>query len=165
MKYCTKCGHQLSDDSQYCNNCGASASDSSKFEENVNDIYNKFMSLGADETGNFNKEDIESSKYVCITAYLWFLFFIPLVACQSSKFARFHANQGLLLFAAEVLFGILRLVLGILFSWIPFFSLVLNLVFSLISLVFLVLIIYGIMNACRGEAKRLPIIGSINLIS
>src|SRR5271170_5256640 len=40
--------------------------------------------------------DVQNHKAVAILAYIFFV--IPLVAAPHSKFARFHANQGLLLF-------------------------------------------------------------------
>ena len=44
--------------------------------------------------------DIEKNKAVGILAYI--LFFIPIIAARDSKFAMYHANQGLALFIVAV---------------------------------------------------------------
>ncbi len=50
--------------------------------------------------------DVEKFKGLAVLAYIFFL--IPLIAAPNSKFARFHANQGLLLFILLVIvvFGV-----------------------------------------------------------
>src|SRR3954470_1008619 len=47
--------------------------------------------------------DIEQNKVYAILAYLGPLFLVPLLAAPNSKFARYHANQGLVLFLATVI--------------------------------------------------------------
>ena len=44
-------------------------------------------------------------------AYIGFLVLVPLIAVPKSKFARFHANQGLVLLIGEVAYNIVRSVL------------------------------------------------------
>jgi uncharacterized membrane protein len=45
-------------------------------------------------------EDINENKTMAILAYI--LFFVPLLAARESKFAMYHANQGLVLFLAAM---------------------------------------------------------------
>lgn len=97
--------------------------------------------------------DAEKNKGVAILAYI--IFFIPLLAAKESKFAMYHANQGLVLFLAAV-------ALNIVGGMIPFIGWFLILPIG--NLLILVLAIIGIMNAAKGLMKPLPIIGGINIL-
>ena len=104
----------------------------------------------------FNTEDVNGNKVFGILAYIGILFLVPLFAAKDSQYARFHTNQGLVLFIAEVILNIAaKIVIGI-FSVaslgllaVPI-SIVLNLVVWAFNLGFMIL---GIVNACSGEAK------------
>ncbi len=97
-------------------------------------------------------EDIEKNKTMAGLSYL--LFFLPLIACPESKYARFHANQALLLLIAGVAGNI---VLGIIpvIGWmlLPFFGIGV-----------LILGIMGLINGFGGKAKRLPLIGKFDIL-
>lgn len=97
--------------------------------------------------------DVEQNKVMAILAYI--LFFIPLLAAKESKFAMYHANQGLVLFLAG-------LVVSIVGTIIPFLGWLLILPIGFI--VILVFAILGIVNAAQGKMKPLPLIGQINII-
>ena len=100
---------------------------------------------------------------------------MPLIAAPKSKFARFHANQGLVLLIGEVAYGTVRGVLlgvlkllrritifgGVLFG--PVYWIV-NIVSGLLSLAFLIFAIIGIINAAQGKAKELPFISKFNIL-
>ncbi|HZJ82808.1 MAG TPA: hypothetical protein VFD57_03260 [Clostridia bacterium] len=115
------------------------------------------LNTAPNNTGNheipiFDQEDIEKNKTMAGLAYL--IFFLPLISCPDSKFAKFHANQGLLL----LLFGIGgSVVLGMIpiIGWLllPFYPIVI-LVFGII----------GLMNGFGGKAKGLPLIGKISIL-
>lgn len=100
----------------------------------------------------FDPSDIEANKGMGIIAYI--LFFVPLIAAKNSRFAMYHANQGLTLF---LVFAVSNVVLGILpvIGWIllPF-----------VNLALLILMVLGIVNAAQGQAKPLPVIGAYTLI-
>ena len=113
-----------------------------------------------DTTAEFAPEDIEKNKVMAILAYLSWLVLIPLLAAKESKFARFHANQGLVLAIAEIILGI---ALGIL-EGIPLIGLIFGLVGGLLGLVCLILAILGIVNAANGKAKELPVIGKFRIL-
>jgi uncharacterized membrane protein len=101
--------------------------------------------------------DVQQNKVMAILAYV--LFLIPLLAAKESKFAMYHANQGLILFIAGVIgsvvvgilttisFGILGVCLGPLFT-----------------LAYFIFMILGIINAANGEMKPLPYIGNYTLL-
>lgn len=97
--------------------------------------------------------DAEKNKTAGILGYV--IFFLPLLMAPKSHFAKYHANQGLLLLIAAIAVHVLANV-------IPFFG---WLVIGPVGYVFLlVLFIMGILNASRGETKPLPIIGSYEII-
>lgn len=97
----------------------------------------------------YDARDIESNKVMAILAYIWILFLVPLLGAKDSKFAQFHAYQGVALFILWVLVNILGWILPYTLSGLT----------TIFSLGVLVLAVIGVMNAYQGKAKPLPIIG------
>ena len=110
-----------------------------------------FRSTGSDA------EDIEKNRAFAIIAYLWILFVVALIAAPNLKFAKFHANQGLVLFLAELIFGASCLVL----AFIPILGHLTILAGWVAGIVFAIL---GIVNAAGGQCKPLPLIGHFQII-
>jgi len=115
-------------------------------------------------TNQFDPQDIEANKVMGGLAYI--LFFLPLIAAPQSKYARFHANQGLLIVllsvALEIVIYILSLVMLSIFSyglWAVW-----GIITTVLWLGILALEIIGLINGFTGKAKQLPIIGKITLI-
>lgn len=96
--------------------------------------------------------DIDEYRVLAGLSYVCVLCFIPLLMGRSSKFAQFHAKQGLVLFIAEI---IIMIVAGIL-MFIPFFGWLVNLVLYLLVII---LSIMGILKALAGEKWEMPILG------
>ena len=170
MAYCGKCGAKVEDNLKYCQECGASMEISAEFNasqnEQVNDLSEKIASLNntSDTTSEFDKKDIEQNKVMAILGYLSWLVIVPIFAAPKSKFARFHANQGLVLAITEIAWWIVQ---GILTSILYSISWRLGFISSILSLVniaFLILTIIGIVNAVNGRAKELPIIGKFRIL-
>ncbi|HAI73918.1 TPA: hypothetical protein DCL22_00845 [Candidatus Moranbacteria bacterium] len=90
---------------------------------------------------------------MAIIAYI--IFFVPLLAARDSKFAMYHANQGLNLFLLAVAVSVVGAI-------IPFLGWFIILPFG--HLAVLIFVIMGIINASKGEMKPLPLIGKIELI-
>ena len=117
--------------------------------------------------------DVEQFKGLAILSYICFL--IPLIAAPNSKFARFHANQGLLTFillvvvsmVVVVLYG-LRFLLGAVLANMKlldyFFGCGLWVLQLGMLVGWMVLVIQGIINAANGERKELPVVGHVKLI-
>jgi len=105
-----------------------------------------------EESTTYTQEDIEKNKAIAALAYL--IFFLPLLAAQDSSYARFHANQGLLLFILGFGGNTILTIIPIL-GWIiiPFFSLFV-----------IILGVMGILNAINGKAKDLPLIGQYRIL-
>ena len=97
-------------------------------------------------------EDIEKVKTMAGLSYL--LFFLPLVACPESKYAKFHANQSLLLLitaiVGDVILGVIPVV-----GWM---------LMPIFGVVVLALGIIGLINGFGGKAKRLPLIGRFTIL-
>ncbi|MTI94784.1 MAG: hypothetical protein FH749_04735 [Firmicutes bacterium] len=88
---------------------------------------------------------------LAMSAYLVFL--MPLIFIPDSRFAMFHANQGLLLLGVALFCHLLWLVPR--FGWLLVF----------LSWPLLVaLAIRGIIAAARGECKPLPGVGKLELL-
>ena len=102
--------------------------------------------------GTYTPEDIEKNKTMAWLAYL--LFFLPLIACPESGYAKFHANQALLLWitgiAGTVILGIIPII-----GWI---------LMPVFGICVLILGVMGLVNGFGGKAKRLPLIGRFDII-
>ena len=99
------------------------------------------------------KKDAEDNKIMGILAYLWILFLVPYLTGKESPFAKFHANQGCILFLVEIVAWV--------FLFIPFIGWLISFVLFIGCLV---LAIMGIINALNGEMKELPIIGKYTIL-
>jgi uncharacterized membrane protein len=86
---------------------------------------------------------------------------------KSSRLVRFHALQGLLLFAARFVISIIFVIFGVGVSLSPSDIAagaaggVLNMIDILISLGYLALSIIGMIKAYQGEMWKIPVIGDI----
>jgi uncharacterized membrane protein len=132
----------------------------------------------AEEGGEGEEErggdpDVEQNKMVAIAGYVFFL--VPVILAPNSKFARFHANQGLLLFIMLVVVVTLVSMLeacvwlvGVVFRSISileyFFAGSFHLLQAGLLAVWVALLAYGIVQAAHGLRKPLPAIGHWNLI-
>lgn len=85
---------------------------------------------------------------------------MPLIVYPDDDFARFHANQGLIVLLVSVIGGA---VLGIL-TMLPVVGLVFTILSSLFGVVMLVACIFGILNVVREEKRELPVIGKFTII-
>lgn len=156
MAKCPKCGVELDDNAKFCNACGEKlTTETATASDAVNDAVEKIKDLNntADTTADFDAKDIEDNKILSLFSYLGILFLIPLLAAPNSKFARFHTNQGLVLFIANIIVSVIAVIP--LLGWI---------VGGIASIVTFVLMILGIVNAVTGKAKDLPIIGKIRIL-
>ena len=110
-----------------------------------------------DLTGSFDTNDIEQNKAISAIAYIPILFIVPMLATQS-PYAKFHANQGLIMTLTCIILNIASRILGFVLEWVPILPTLVSAVFSLSSLA---LLIIGIANAVQGKAKKLPIVGGL----
>lgn len=170
MKLCGKCGNNVNDDTKFCPICGNEMDNQQAQPVNQtgqNDFTAKFTNLNntADTTADFDNADIEQNKFMGILAYFSWLVLIPIFAAPNSKFARYHANQGLILAITEVIWWIGTVIINTMFFAINWrLGYVVGTILALANIVFVVLLIIGIMNAANGKAKELPVIGKFRII-
>lgn len=171
MAFCGKCGTKVEEGVKFCPGCGAqvmaqAAEPQEQNQEQKSDFASKVASLNdtPDNTADFDKADIEQNKFMAILGYLSWLVLIPIFAAKESKFARFHANQGLVLAIVEAAWWIVEWILSSVFWAISWRLSFISTILSLVNIVFLVLAILGIVNAANGKAKELPVIGKIKIL-
>lgn len=153
MAFCKNCGAELEEGAKFCPSCGKSTTEEApKTEESFTD---KVAGLNntPDTTAEYDPKDIEDNKVMALLAYIGFLFLVPLLAAKESKFARFHTNQGIVLFIAELILSIVAIIP--ILGWI---------VSTVGGIILFVLTILGIVNAVQGKAKELPIIGKFKIL-
>lgn len=152
MITCKQCGTQVEEGVKHCTNCGAPIEAPVQQNQTV-DLSEKFNELNntADTTSEYDAQDIENNKVMALLAYIIFL--IPLLAAKDSKFARFHTNQGLVLFLCALLSSVIAVIP--LIGWI---------IAPIAGVIITVLAIIGIINALGGKAKELPIIGKFKIL-
>lgn len=115
-----------------------------------------------DMTGMFDTNDIEQNKAMTIVAYIPLLFLIPLLAASSSKYAKFHANQGLILTIFAFVSAVINALIDFIIGWIPVIGGIISGVVSVaLGVAVLAYIVIGIVNAVQGKAKKLPVIGDL----
>ena len=164
MAFCSKCGKEINDGQKFCPGCGAPADGSTANTTNsgatptvdLSDRIANFTNT-ADTTAEFDANDIQENKVFAILAYIGILVLVPILGAPNSKFARYHANQGLVLFILDICWGVVSAilflipVLGWIISWLGYIGI-------------LALVITGIINGATGKAKALPLIGGIKLL-
>lgn len=89
------------------------------------------------------KNDIEENRVLAAVSYLWIVSVIVLIVKKDSKFAVWHAKQGLIMFIASIIL-----------SFIPFVGWILN-------LVILVFVIVGLVKALDRQWYKVPLIGDL----
>ena len=123
-----------------------------KASEKIHEKVEEIKKETDDYTAEQDPADVSNNKVMAILAYIGILFLIPLLCAKNSKFARFHTNQGLVLFLIGIVCS-----LGAL---IP----VVKIIFRIASLLVFVCQIVGIVYAAQGKAKELPVIGNIVIL-
>ncbi|MBT3230546.1 DUF4870 domain-containing protein [Candidatus Uhrbacteria bacterium] len=99
-----------------------------------------------------DKKDVDDNKALAALGYVFILCFIPLLMAKDSKFAQFHAKQGLVLFIVEV---VLMVVSNILI-FIPILG---WFVMMIAYLAVTIAAIAGILKALEGEMWEMPVLG------
>lgn len=105
-----------------------------------------------------DNSDVENNKAFAIVGYILpILFFIPLLneSSKNSPFAKFHANQQLVLLIAAFAINVVGTVIPII-GWF--------IILPLGLLMVLVWAIMGIINAVNGQMKKLWLIGGFTIL-
>ena len=198
MAYCENCGKQLEENARFCTSCGTSYQtndDGNSVSENHEecqetttqpeptteeklqqatatiDAVAQKLGNTTDHTSDFSKTDIEANKGPALLSYFGLLVLIPIFAAKHSPYARYHANQGLVLFVGMLVWAVidgavtalLRALLGNALGLWGMYSLcgtALNIIYAGFS----ILAVIGIINVLNERAKELPIIGKYKIL-
>ncbi len=95
-------------------------------------------------------QEIQDGKILAAVSYWFFLCILPFLLKKNNKFAIFHGKQGLVLF--------IFLVAGFVVGIIPFLG---WLIYSAVTFIYLVLLLWGTINALMGKYSRIPIVAEI----
>ena len=122
-----------------------------KYSGKAKEGFEKVMDT-PESTSEYDEADVENNKIISLFAYCGILFIVPLLAGKDSKYARFHTNQGIVLFILSVI--------------MTFFSVFPNIgwVFKIGGVFVAILAILGIINAVTGKARELPLIGKFRIL-
>lgn len=102
----------------------------------------------------FTADDIEGNKGIAALATIPILFWLPLVAAKESAFAKFYANQGLILLITNIVLNVASSII----SLIPFLGWLIGV---LIGLVQFAAFLFLIVSALQGKARYLPFVGKL----
>ena len=110
-------------------------------------------------------KDAQDNKVMGILAYLGILVLVPIFAAKESRFARFHANQGLVLFIAYIVLYIAIAILAAILAVISWrLAALASVLYMIVGIGCFVFVILGIINAAKGEMKELPLIGKFRIL-
>ncbi len=155
MAFCRNCGKEIEETVKFCPYCGVDVTapqEEPKTEPKV-DIEN-IMNTPEEQV---DAQDAADNKWLALIGYIGLLFLVPMLAAPNSKFARFHANQSIVLFIAGIILGVATTMVG----WIPLVGWLFAAVAGVLPTVFMIL---GMVNAFNGKAKELPIIGKYRIL-
>jgi len=91
----------------------------------------------------------QTEKFMSAIGYLGVLCILPLMLHRNSPFAQHHGKQGFVLLLAWLVLWVSNVV--------PFLG---QIVWAIGSIVFLVLIILGMINAFAGKLWEMPMLGA-----
>lgn len=120
-----------------------------------------------DRTAEFAPEDIGANRAMGIISYLSWVVLVPIFAAKNSPYARFHANQGLILAILESGLGIVSSILRSMFNRIPVVRTIFDIAGWLVGLLMIPVAVYCIIafvGAIRGKAMEIPFINSIKIL-
>ena len=183
MAFCPKCGTQVAAETRFCPSCGAEveAAAASSAPNNAQTTgtqgnQSKGFFDTPDTTAEFDAKDIADNKIMGILSYFGLLVLVPIFAAPTSKFAKYHANQGVVLCIVMVAYSILSGILTAIIRVPTTYSVWgisytdygapgwLTAILGLLWLPLGVLAILGIINAANGKCKELPIIGKFKIL-
>ncbi len=108
--------------------------------------------------------DVEKNKVFAVLAYIGILVLVPILAAKDSPFAKYHANQGLVLFIACVIISVIFVPVMIGMSFIPGVNCLVPVLGMVVSLGLVAFMILGIINAINGKMVPLPLIGQFKIL-
>lgn len=102
------------------------------------------------EITGIDRMEAENGRVMAIIGYIGILFLLLLFLMKDNRFARYHANQSLLLFLTGLAAAVLHVIPGI--GW---------LLFGILYVFCWICRIIGIVHALQLRAAPLPVIGEL----
>lgn len=102
------------------------------------------------EATKSNDQDINENKAIAVLSYIGILCLVPLIAKKDSRFAQFHAKQGLVLFIIEVIVYLI--------SVIPIIGWIIGII---CTLAFIIISVIGIIKVLNGEYWQMPLVADL----
>lgn len=186
MKKCPKCDSNVKATDKFCSSCGAELKKSKKKidKESQDEIFNKIgdnlekILDTEDTTKDYTKKDVENNKGMAILSYIGPLALIPYFKGKNSKYAYYHAIQGMNLLLIWICYTILAALLymikvtkscdhilgGIITNCVKVTPWWIKFPVDIIGLVLFALSVIGVVYALTGKAKKLPIVDKVNII-
>ena len=105
MVFCAKCGKKLNEGARFCPRCGTPVGEQGGAGTSVSQSGGgssgtfSWEQAGQmrDLSREFQESDVEQNKLMAVLSYFSLLVLLPILCAKDSKYARFHANQGLML--------------------------------------------------------------------
>ncbi len=186
MAFCGNCGAQAQDGVKFCPACGTAIAPAPAQQAPPQQPQQPYAQQPPPRPGyvppvmpgapqQADIRDAQDNKVMAVLAYI--LFFVPLLtgAHKTSRFAKYHTNQGTVLFLFMLVWGIVySILMAVLtaalfnpFAWSPggwgAYG-VITLILGLLWIIPAVLAVVGIIAAATGKMKPLPLIGRFTLI-
>lgn len=104
-----------------------------------------------EHASGYDAQDIEKNKAIACLSYICILFLVPLLAEKGSKFAQFHAKQGMTLF-------IFWVVVDFALALVPFLGWML---LPIVNFLFIIVSIIALVKTLSGAAWEIPIVSDL----
>ncbi|MCI6061240.1 MAG: zinc-ribbon domain-containing protein [Dorea sp.] len=182
-RFCPKCGAEIpvqasqgnADGGQYTGQNAGNSSQGSCQQGNTQEYtytQNTYEqntygqnTYGQEQEEYFPQEEVRQNKGMGILSYFGFLVLIPLLAGnKKSEYVKQHVNQGVSLFVISAILDLLdgEAVFG-LYSFINFGNTMLSGILDIAGFAIFIIAIMGIVSACKGTKKELPLVGNIKI--
>ena len=159
--FCPKCGTENADQVQFCTKCGEQINqppveNAQQAPEGNNAPPPVYNPVPASTSGN--------NMPFTVLCYLGILWLIGMLVepQKNDPDVKFHVGQGIILTIFEVGGYTILSILSVIFRYIPFggiFLIIVGLLYLALSVICVVCMIMGIINAVQNNKKELPIIG------
>lgn len=137
MAFCPNCGKEIPEDTKFCPGCGAQIGAAEQAPQPVKE---------AEALPVFEEEELTAGQPWSILAYLSIAVLFPIFMAKDNKYARFNANQGLVLLIATAIC-----------TCIPFVGWVLE-------IPLIVFDVLQIIAVCKKQVRVVPLLGKIKIL-
>lgn len=101
-----------------------------------------------------------TKKTTDIVAYITPIGWIVAFFAGTKEESKFHLNQALVIWIFDIIVGVVNGVLG----WIPVIGWIISIVLGIVGIAIFVFWLMGLIYACQGQEKEVPILGAIKIL-